>query len=43
MGFFDRLKKGLNKTRENLTNKIEKIIMAMPTSTRICSTSSRRR
>ena len=27
MGFFDRLKKGLNKTRENLTNKIEKIII----------------
>ena len=27
MGFFDRLKKGLNKTRENLTNKIEKIIV----------------
>ncbi len=27
MGFFDKLKKGLNKTRENLTNKIEKIII----------------
>ena len=27
MGFFDRLKKGLNKTRENLTNKIEKLII----------------
>ena len=27
MGFFDRLKKGLNKIRENLTNKIEKIII----------------
>ncbi len=27
MGFFDRLKKGLGKTRENLTNKIEKLII----------------
>lgn len=27
MGFFDRLKRGLNKTRENLTNKIEKLII----------------
>ncbi len=27
MGFFDRLKKGLNKTRENLTNKIEKLVL----------------
>ena len=27
MGFFDRLKKGLSKTRENLTNKIEKIVI----------------
>lgn len=27
MGFFDKLKKGLNKTRENLTNKIEKLII----------------
>ena len=27
MGFFDRLKQGLNKTRENLTNKIEKLII----------------
>lgn len=26
MGFFERLKQGLNKTRENLTNKIEKLI-----------------
>ena len=27
MGFFDKLKKGLNKTRENLTNKIEKLVI----------------
>ncbi len=27
MGFFDKLKRGLNKTRENLTNKIEKLII----------------
>ena len=27
MGFFDRLKKGLTKTRENLTNKIEKLVI----------------
>lgn len=27
MGFFDQLKKGLNKTRENLTGKIEKLII----------------
>lgn len=27
MGFFDRLKKGLNKTRENLTTKIEKLVI----------------
>lgn len=27
MGFFDKLKKSLNKTRENLTNKIEKLII----------------
>lgn len=27
MGFFDRLKKGLSKTRENFTNKIEKLII----------------
>lgn len=27
MGFFDRLKKGLGKTRENLTNKIEKLVL----------------
>ena len=27
MGFFDRLKKGLNKSRENPTNKIENIII----------------
>ena len=27
MGFFDKLKKGLNKTRENLTNKIEKLVL----------------
>ncbi|WP_314621061.1 signal recognition particle receptor subunit alpha, partial [uncultured Selenomonas sp.] len=27
MGFFDRLKKGLAKTRETLTNKIEKLII----------------
>ncbi len=27
MGFFDKLKKGLQKTRENLTNKIEKLII----------------
>ena len=43
MGFFDRLKKGLNKTRENLTNKIEKIIIGYAASTMTCSTSSRRR
>ena len=29
MGFFDKLKKGLNKTRENLTNKIENWCWAM--------------
>ena len=27
MGFFDKLKKGLSKTRENITNKIEKLII----------------
>lgn len=27
MGFFDNLKKGLSKTRENITNKIEKLII----------------
>ncbi len=27
MGFFDRLKKGLTKTRDNLTSKIEKIVL----------------
>ncbi|WP_294154969.1 signal recognition particle-docking protein FtsY [uncultured Selenomonas sp.] len=27
MGFFDKLKKGLNKTRENLTQKIEKLVI----------------
>ena len=27
MGFFDKLKKGLAKTKENLTNKIEKLII----------------
>ncbi len=27
MGFFDKLKKGLDKTRENLTNKIEKLVI----------------
>ncbi|MBQ7479680.1 MAG: signal recognition particle-docking protein FtsY [Selenomonadaceae bacterium] len=27
MGFFDKLKKGLTKTKENLTNKIEKLII----------------
>ncbi|MCI6158105.1 MAG: signal recognition particle-docking protein FtsY [Selenomonadaceae bacterium] len=27
MGFFDRLKQGLGKTRENLTNKIEKLVL----------------
>ena len=27
MGFFDKLKRGLNKTRENLTNKIEKLVI----------------
>ena len=27
MGFFDKLKKGLNKTRENLTNRIEKLVI----------------
>ena len=27
MGFFDKLKKGLTKTRENITNKIEKLII----------------
>lgn len=27
MGFFDKLKKGLNKTRENLTTKIEKLVI----------------
>jgi len=27
MGFFDKLKKGLNKTRENLVNKIEKLVI----------------
>ena len=27
MGFFDRLKKGLTKTRDNLTSKIEKIVI----------------
>ncbi len=27
MGFFDKLKNGLNKTRENLTNKIEKLVL----------------
>ena len=27
MGFFDELKKGLSKTRENITNKIEKLII----------------
>ncbi len=27
MGFFDKLKKGLNKTRENFTNRIEKLVI----------------
>ena len=27
MGFFDKLKRGLNKTRENFTNKIEKLVI----------------
>ena len=27
MGFFDKLKKGLNKSRENLVNKIEKLVI----------------
>lgn len=27
MGFFDKLKKGLDKTRKNLTNKIEKLVI----------------
>lgn len=27
MGFFDRLKKGLSKTRDNFTNKIEKLVI----------------
>ena len=27
MGFFDRLKKGLTKTRDNFTNKIEKLVL----------------
>ena len=27
MGFFDKLKKGLSRTRENITNKIEKLII----------------
>jgi len=27
MGFFDRLKKGLSKTRENLTHNIERLII----------------
>ena len=29
MGFFDKLKKGLSKTRENITNKIEKLIIGL--------------
>ena len=27
MGFFDKLKKGLAKTRETITNKIEKLVI----------------
>ena len=27
MGFFDKLKKGLTKTRETLTGKIEKLVL----------------